>query len=183
MKKLFLVIVSLAATICLCACGKGGGGLFAKPTPTPIPEVNPIDVLTVEDVYAAINYAYAPVLDGNAVIREGNKAKAIYRSEPIGQGDPVTVEITQFNESVAKENVWYEYDNIRAKRPSAEMLSGLGKDAFLAFPSIHVFDRGCHIAITAGSGADENQRNLLINLATIAVQKFEQIMPEEEPTE
>lgn len=32
MKKLLLVLASLAMIIGLCACG-GGGGLFAKPTP------------------------------------------------------------------------------------------------------------------------------------------------------
>ena len=40
MKKLLLVLASLAMIIGLCACG-GGGGLFAKPTPTPIPEIDP----------------------------------------------------------------------------------------------------------------------------------------------
>ena len=38
MKKLLLVLASLAMIIGSCACG-GGGGLFAKPTPTPIPEI------------------------------------------------------------------------------------------------------------------------------------------------
>lgn len=42
MKKLLLVLASLAMIIGLCACG-GGGGLFAKPTPTPIPEIDPGD--------------------------------------------------------------------------------------------------------------------------------------------
>ena len=40
MKKLLLVLASLAMIIGLCACG-GDGGLFAKPTPTPIPEIDP----------------------------------------------------------------------------------------------------------------------------------------------
>lgn len=177
MKKLFFVIVSLAATICLCACGKGGGGLFSKPTPTPIPEINPADLVTVEDVYAGVNYSFTPILEGGAPVRNGNTATATYRSEQLGAVDPVIVTVTQFNESVSKETVWNEYDNIRVRRPSAEMISGLGEDAFLAFPSIHVFDRGCHIQITAGSGANDIQRTTLINFANIAVQKLENIIP------
>ena len=49
MKKLLLVLASLAMIIGLCACG-GGGGLFAKPTPTPIPEIDPATLITIDDV-------------------------------------------------------------------------------------------------------------------------------------
>ncbi|MCC8169036.1 MAG: hypothetical protein LIO59_01400 [Oscillospiraceae bacterium] len=178
MRKLLLILSSLLITVCLCACG-GDGGLFAKPTPTPIPEINPLEVLTAEDVYAAINYAYAPTLDGGTFYREDNVATATYRSEPLGQGDPVIITITQFNETVSKETVWYEYDYDRVMRPSAETIYDLGEDAFLAFPLIHIYDRGCHIEITAGSGSSDEQRNLLINLATTAVARFEAIMPAE----
>ncbi|MGN0150762.1 MAG: hypothetical protein ACI4C7_11020 [Clostridia bacterium] len=179
MKKLLMVFSTLLIIIGLCSCGGGGGGLFSSPTPTPIPEINPLDILSAEDVYAGIGYAYAPVLEGGTFIRDGNKATATYRSEPIGQGDPVIITITQFNESVTKESVWYEYDYDRVMRTSAEIVQGLGEDAFLAFPSIHVYDRGCHIEITAGSGSTDEQRNLLINLATTAVSKFETLMPAE----
>lgn len=177
MKKLLLIFSALLMTICLCSCGKGGG-LFASPTPAPVTEINPIEIITPEDVYAAVNYAYAPVLDGDTYIRDGNKATALYRSEPIGQGDPVIVEITQYTDTVAKESVWYEYDNERIKRSSAEAVSELGEDAYIAFPSIHVFDRGCHIKITAGSGSSEEQKNTLLTLARTAVARIDAIMPE-----
>lgn len=177
MKKLLLIFLALLMTICLCSCGKGGG-LFASPTPAPVTEINPIEIITPEDVYAAVNYAYAPVLDGDTYIRDGNKATALYRSEPIGQGDPVIVEITQYTDTVAKESVWYEYDNERIKRSSAEAVSELGEDAYIAFPSIHVFDRGCHIKITAGSGSSEEQKNTLLTLARTAVARIDAIMPE-----
>ena len=178
MKKIILVVISLAATICLCACGKGDGGLFSKATPTPLPEVNPVDILTIVDVFAGVNYSYTPVLEGGSAVKDGNTLTATYRSDQIGQVDPVIVSVTQFNDTLTKQDVWYEYDNIRVKRPNAEMIPDLGEDAFLAFPTIHVFDRGCHIAITAGSGANDIQRTTLINFAKIAVAKFENIMPE-----
>lgn len=173
MKKFLLILSAVLITVGLCSCGD------TKPNEAkePIPEINPIEIITPEDVYAAINYAYAPVLDGDTYTRDANKATAFYRSEPIGQ-DPVIVEITQYTDTIPKENVWYEYDNDRIKRSSAEAIPELGEDAFIAFPSIHVFDRGCHIKITAGSGNTEEQRNTLLTLAQTAVSRIEAVMPE-----
>ncbi len=176
MKKLLLAVSTLLMLLGLCSCG---GGVFSTPTPTPVPEIDPTALITAEDVYTATNYAYAPVLDGNTYTRDGNTATALYRSEPIGQGDPVIIEITQYTDTVSKETVWYEYENERAKRPSAQMVTELGEDAYLAFPSIHIFDRGCHIKITAGSGSNEEQQNMLVNLAVTAVERFEALMPAE----
>ena len=56
-------------------------------------------------------------------------------------------------------------------------MTELGETAYIAYPTIHVYDRGCIIEVTAGSGSDEDQQQLLVNLAKTAVAKFEQIMP------
>ncbi len=172
MKKILLVIASLACAIIMCSCGKGGG-LFSKATPTPIPVVDPSALITADDVAAATGYT--PVLDGGAVKYEGNTATALYRSDPMGQ-DPVEITVQQYNEETPVENVWYDYDTDRAYRSSAEEIANLGETSFIAFPSINIYDRGCYIRITAGSGADDNQRNLLLNLANIAVPRLEEIM-------
>ena len=176
MKKLLLIFSAVLITLGICSCGNGMGDSAQN---VAIPEINPIEIITPEDVYAAVNYTYAPVLDGDTYTRDGNKATAFYRSEPIGQGDPVIVEITQYTNTVPKEDVWYEYDNDRIKRSSAEAVPELGEDAFIAFPSIHVFDRGCHIKITAGSGNTEEQKNALISLAQTAAARIEAVMPQE----
>ncbi len=173
MKKILFVLASLTCTIILCSCGKAGG-LFSKATPTPIPVVDPSAIITAEDVAAATGYT--PVLDGGAVKYEGNTATAFYRSEPVGQ-DPVEISVQQYNEQTPVENVWFDYDTNRAYRSSAEEIADLGETAFIAFPSINIYDRGCYICITAGSGSDDNQRNLLLNLANIAVPRLEEIMP------
>lgn len=175
MKKLLSVFTALLIVVGLCSC-KNGGGLFAKPVPTPIPEISPLDLISAEDVYAAINYAYAPVLDGDTCVRDGNKSIAFFRSEPIGQGDPVIIEITQCSDTVSKEDVWLEYDNDRIKRPSAQTIENMGEDAFIAFPSIHVFDKGCYIKITAGSGDTEEQRSSLMTLGSTAAAKLDAII-------
>lgn len=175
MKKLLSVCLTLLMVMGLCSCGKGGG-LFADPVPTPVPEISPLDLISAEEIYVAINYAYAPVLDGDTCVRDGNKSTAFFRSELIGQGDPVIIEITQYSDTVPKEDVWYEYDNDRIKRTSAQTVENMGEDAFIAFPSIHIFDKGCYIKITAGSGNTEEQRNTLMSLAATAVAKLDAII-------
>lgn len=179
MKKISLILMTILAAFGLCSCSGGTTGLFAQATPVPIPELNPVEILSAEDVYAALNYAYAPVLEGDTYVRDGNVVTATYRSEPMGQ-DPVIITISQYTSSVPKENIWYEYDYDRVKRPSAEAIEALGEDAFIAYPSIHVYDRGCHIQITAGSGDTPEQRDLLISLANTAAAKIEAIMPAEQ---
>ena len=170
MKKILFVLATLAGIIMMCSCG-GEGGLFAKPTPTPIPVIDPSTLITADDVAAATGYL--PVMEG--VKYDGNIATVLYRSEPIGQ-DPVEITVQQYNEEIPVVNVWYAYDTDRAYRSTAEEIANLGETAFIAFPSINIYDRGCYIRITAGSGADENQRNLLLNLANIAIPRLEEIM-------
>ena len=172
MKKLLFVLATLTGVIALCSCG-GGGGLFSKATPSPIPVIDPSTLITAEDVAAATGYW--PVLEGGTVKYDGNTATALYVSDPIGQ-DPIEITVHQHNEEVPVVNVWYDYDLDHAYRTSAETVENLGENAYIAFPSINIYDRGCYVRITAGSGSDENQRNLLLNLAYIAIPRLEGIM-------
>lgn len=175
MKKLLLVIASLFMTIGLCACGEGGG-LFAKPTATPIPQIDPTVILTTDNVYEGINYEYVPVLDGN-VISEGNSKEAVYVSNPKGLGDSVAVKITQYTESISIDQVYQEFAAAKAKRTDIIEVTELGETAYIAYPTLHVYDRGCIIEVTAGSGSDDDQINMLLNLGKKAIANFEQIMP------
>ena len=175
MKKLLLVIASLIVTIGLCACGNGGG-LFAKPTATPIPVLDPTTILTTDNVYAGLNYEYVPVLDGE-IKTEGNTRSAVYVSNPKGLGDSVEIKITQYNETTSIDQVYQQFAAAKEKRYEITEVTELGETAYIAYPTIHVYDRGCIIEVTAGSGSDETQQQLLVNLAKVAVANFEQIMP------
>lgn len=175
MKKLLLVMASLLITIGLCACGNGGS-LFAEPTATPIPQIDPTTILTADDVYAGINYEYVPVIDGE-VVTDGNSRSAVYVSNPKGLGDTVTIKITQYTDSISIDQVYQQFAAAKAKRYEITEVTELGETAYIAYPTIHVYDRGCIIEVTAGSGSDEAQQQLLVNLAKVAVAKFEQIMP------
>lgn len=175
MKKLLLVLASLFVTIGLCACGSGNG-LFVAPTPTPIPELDPTAILSADNVYEGINYEYVPVIDGS-VVTNGNSKSVVYVSNPKGLGDSVTVKITQYNESTSIDQVYQQFAAAKAKRYEITEVTELGETAYIAYPTIHVYDRGCIIEVTAGSGSDETQQQLLLNLAKTAVANFEQMMP------
>ncbi|MCD8391142.1 MAG: hypothetical protein LUD03_04810 [Firmicutes bacterium] len=168
MKKFLLAAASLICVIMLASCG---GAMFAEPSPTPVPEIDPSEILTLDDVAAYVDYEL--VSDG--VMRDGNTASVLYRTEPIGMADTVEIKITQYNESVSADDVWNEYAVGKAARTTAEDIAELGESAYIAFPSINIYDRGCYIKITAGSGSDEGQRNMLLNLAYAAVPKFEAV--------
>ena len=110
--------------------------------------------------------------------RNGNVATVLYRSEPIGQNDTVTVKVTQFTDTIDYQMLFDQYEQEKSKRSSAELVEGIGQESYIAFPTIHVYDRGCIIEITAGSGSDDNQKTLLKNLAITAAGRLESIIPD-----
>ena len=165
MKKILTLISSIILVMGLCSCG-GSGGLFAKPTPTPIPEISPEDILPAAEVKEFVDYE--PVKNGD-VTNENNTKTVVYVSDPIGKYDSVTVKLTQFGDNFSKDDVWNLYDGGRIKRSSAKMVDGIGTDAYIAFPSIHIYDKGCAITISAGSGSDSGQESLLKRLGERAV--------------
>lgn len=174
MKKLLFTAACLICIIMLASCDNSLP-FFAQPTPSPVPRLNASEILTADTVIA---YAgFEPVLDGGAATEDGNKTSALYRTEPVGQADTVEITIMQYDESTSIEDVWNSYAEDKAARTTAEEITELGENAYIAFPSINIYDRGCYIKITAGSGSDDAQRNLLIYLAREAVAKFESIWP------
>lgn len=178
MKKILLVISCLLAMMGLCSCGTESG-LFASPTPTPIPEIDATQILSLEEASSAIGNLYTLTLDGGSAVKDGNTSTATYVSDPIGKGDPIIVKVHQFNEAVSKDDVWAIYDDDRVMRSSAELISGIGEDAFIAYPTIHAYYNGCVIEITAGTGSNDKQKSLLTNLAQTAMGNLERIMPAE----
>ena len=170
MKKVLLVLASLVLTVSLCACSS------QKNNSDSIPAIDPAALVTVEDI--AANAGYTPVIEASETTRDGNTATVMYRSEPIGQNDIVRVTVTQFTDQIDSQQLYAKFSQDREARPLAETVPAIGHDAFIAFPSIHVFDRGCIIEITAGSGSGETQRNMLKSLALTAAQRIEAIMPE-----
>jgi hypothetical protein len=169
-RSLLLVLSAIMLTV-LCACDVGNTSSVTKKGKT-IPEVDPAALITAEDV---ASYAgYTPVKDEDSTQKSEDGAVVLYRSEPIGEKDTVKVKVIQYSASVTKDEIKERYENAKNKRSSAEEVSGIGEEAYIAFPTIHVYDRGCIIEITAGSGSDDTQKVLLKNLAAVAVQRLEE---------
>ena len=177
--KQISMAVSAAAALCiLCSCGKGGG-LFAEPTPSPIPSADATEIITLDDAKNAIENKYDLILDGGNSVTDGNISTASYLSNPIGSGDPVIVKVINRTDKISADDIWNDYENTRILRTSSELIDGIGEDAYIAYPSIHVYDRGCEIIITASSGSGDEQKAVLESLAKTAAAKIEEIMPEE----
>ena len=172
MKKLILALSCLIVTIGLCSCG-------GKKEPEPVPELDPAQLITAEDVAAVAGYTPVVVPEGTA--KNGNRSSVLYRSEPIGKHDTVEVKLVQFNDDMPYQQIFSEYEANKAKRSDAKLVDSLGQEAYIAFPTIYVYDRGCLLSITAGSGADDEQERLLKNLAFTAVGKLEEQIPEYNP--
>ena len=167
MKKIILSVLSFAVALSLCACGSGE-------QKKEIPQIEPTELLTIDDVTA---YAgYIPVI--KETTRDGNVSSVLYVGETLGQYDPVEVKFTQFSDDMGRQQIYNYYEKQKSTRQDAETVDSLGQEAYIAYPTIHVYDCGCLIEITAGSGAGEEQRQLLRQLAINAAARLEEIMPD-----
>ena len=94
---------------------------------------------------------------------------AEYRPTPAGSGDPVIVKIYQANPLLSEQAVLDSFNESKNFRNDAFINEGLGVDSYVAYPAIHYYVDGYHVEITAGSGSDNNQKILLMNLAKISL--------------
>lgn len=176
MKKRLLILLSVLLVMAgLCSCKSNSGALNHRMAKT-VPEIDPAALITAEDVASVAGYM--PVVEESETGRDGNVATVFYRSEPIGQHDIVKVKVTQFTESVTKDEISKKYEEAKSKRQSAEIVPSMGQETYIAFPSIVIYDRGCIIEITAGSGAGDEQKNLIKSFANIAAGRIEEMISE-----
>lgn len=94
---------------------------------------------------------------------------AEYRPDTPGSNDPVIIKVYQENQLYSKDKILEYYNECKELRSDAFSIDSLGVDCFVAYPSIHYYVDGFHIEITAGSGSDNNQKILLMNLAKLSL--------------
>ncbi|MCX7714223.1 MAG: hypothetical protein N2171_00620 [Clostridia bacterium] len=171
MKKILFAVLNLLSLCILCSCT--AANTLQQSTPGPIVYLNPESVFTLENAAAIVNYS--PVIDGN-IEKKNNMTSILYHSEPIGQGDTVRVTVRQYTDAITKQQVKEEYDMMKSMRPKAIKLDNVGEDAYIAYPSVHIYMDGYHIEITAGSGDDDTQKALLEQAAKVACSNAAKIL-------
>lgn len=120
--------------------------------------------------------AVAPYLDYTPDISEKNTRRysiTEYLSNPRGKYDPVIVKVFQANELLSEEDIINNFNESKNLRSDAFTVDGMNVNCFVAYPSIHYYTNGYHIQITAGSGSDNNQKILLMNLAKISLENLD----------
>ncbi len=170
MKRLSAILAAVAAIATLTACGGP-----SYPDVSELEKISPDQLVTVEAVATITDVDMK--IDENGVTTDGNASSVTYVSNPQYSGDPVTIRIEQFSESLTSKQVWDDYENDRIYRGDMEFIEGIGEDCYIAYPYINVYDRGCYVRISAGSGNDDAQRQLLEDLATIAAGEIERVIP------
>lgn len=171
MKKIYAIIVSVVLVVAMSSCGKGSKVVDVSK----IERIAPDQLVTVEAVSTITGVDMK--VDDNGVTTDGNATSVTYVSEEAYAGDPVTIRVEQFSQSLSINQVWNDYENTRIYRGDMEFIEGIGEDCYLAYPNINIYDRGCYVRISAGSGDDEAQRELLENLASIAAGEVERLIP------
>lgn len=178
MKKSIIALIStILITMLISSCGGNKDEQVNKDIT--LPQIDPISLLPANDVYTALDFAYVPVVDGGVVVNEGNTSSAVYVSDPKGEHDSIEISVTQKTDTITADTIKAYYNESMQKRADAMTVSNLGEIAYIAYPSIYVYDNGCIIKITAGSGDDVNQQNLLIKLATTAVGNLDKLVEAE----
>lgn len=171
MKKIIAIMSLIMSTMLFASCG---GDKDAKNTP--IPEIDAAQIVTLQDASDLTGGEYTLKQETETAVRNDNESSIAYRPDPTGAGDPVLVSVKQQTESIGTDVIWNEYENTRMQRQNVEFLSGIGDDAYVAFPSIHVYSCGCEVTITAGSGSGDEQKELLMRFAQRAVDNLSAVM-------
>ena len=175
MKKLFAVFMCAVMTISMSACSKKSEtGKGAEN----IARISPETLLSAETVSGMTGASMVMSEDGVSV--DGNGLSVTYVANPIGTADTVSVTVEQFSDTLGVSQVWSDYESNRITRSSdTEFVEGIGEDCYIAYPFINVYVRGCYVRISAGSGNNDSQKNLLMSLAANAAVTIEQQIPAE----
>lgn len=182
MRGIFRLLICAQAVVCMMtSCSKEGG---IKPAATPeaakIYSLNPSEVLTADNLSLLVTYP----LICSTILDTPESKTLLCQSEPIGN-DPIRIDIEQYSEKVAKSDIAAKYNSDKAKRSSAEALVlEDGFEGYIAYPYVKIYHDGYYVTVTAGSGNDDAQKQLLTEIAAVAVKNIKGVLgvPAETPT-
>ena len=168
MRKALLMLVTM--TVCLLFGCSNNKDEF-KP-------VKPTDIISESDAEAAVG-GQDLFLEHNAVVDLGdNTYKASYYPQPIGSFDPVTVIVTYPGGGLSLNDIKNIYTESYSLRDNKKKIRGIGAGAFVAFPTITIYEDGHLVKITAGSGDTKEQLDLLLSLGQTAVDNLHKFLEE-----
>lgn len=175
MRRIALFLLCTALALGTAACGNDSsqtvGEQAARQAGKVYKTIAPEKVLTLENVSGVVSYT--PVQETK---KTSKGATVLYRSEPVGQGDVVQVDVYQPSTRVTEEEIRKLFDEEKEKRPKAEEVADLGVEAFIAIPSIHMMKGGYYVKITAGSGGGDEQKSLLKTMAQTALGNLDELL-------
>lgn len=131
--------------------------------------IMPNELITYTDASSSVD-GYS--LKDGEVKKYGNKLEVEYLSDPLGSGDNIKVELVYYSDDYPKTAVENLYNSDRERLMVYEDVTEAGEKAFIAFPSIFIYESGFYIKITAGSGSDGNQSMLLKELGQTAAKNL-----------
>ena len=134
--------------------------------------IKPTDIISKAEVEKVLDGADV-ILEHGAVVDLGNNVyKASYLPNPLGSGDPVYVTVMYPSNNLSANEIKKIYTDSYSVRDNKKKIRGIGDGAFVAFPSLNIYEDGHLIKITAGSGDTQQQLDLLLELGQIAVKNL-----------
>ena len=167
MKKVFYLL-TVFTLILVCGCSANDD--TKRP---PIKKGEKLDVsmlLNLQEVQEFVAYDLTESVEGTRL-----KQTLTFSSNPLGN-DPVILELYSYNEGKSVAAVYEDFKNKKEKRPKSKDVEISGVEAYIAYPSLNMYRDGYMIVITAGSGANDEQANLLMGLGNVVSDNLEEYL-------
>lgn len=168
MKRIFIVISLLM--LLLSGCGKDQKTYDIA-----------ADFLSLEEVSGFLGYT--PVMEEeNTRLQK----KVTYKNETKGDGDIIRLSIYPPNTKYSADDIKAQFDAEKKKNEEYKSLIEFEEadaEAFISIPSAHIYKNGHYAVVTAGSGGEEEQINLLKTISQIVIGHLNELEPVTEEVE
>ncbi len=169
MRRILYFVLAAVMSISLAACS-------GKENPENTAAVTKGEPLTADKLITAEDVRELVLYEPTATAENTHSKSTVrYDSNPIGQ-DPVIAELYSANAQKSVAAVYEDFKARKDKRPKAVDVADFGIDAYIAYPSINLYRDGYMVVITAGSGADDAQAELLKKAAGIAAAHLDEYL-------
>ena len=131
---------------------------------------SPVDILSKEDIKDFIDFE--PITEES----ETEISKTVkYKNSTLGVSDIVEVTVYSENDAISESEIEEKFNFYKTKNVEYKSLipvEGVEADCFIAIPSAFILKDGYLVIISAGSGGEDAQINLLRGLSDIAIKNM-----------